>query len=636
MAGQNEGGGSPSSFTNTPQAQDDLYNGGSIGLAQDNLGIVYLNVMDNDLGGNAKALWSLDNGVNDTGALDDYIAGDLLAEDAGRDEATSTDHSSNGARIWITPDGEVGYDASTLSDDFKAQLNALQAGESLTDTFIYAIRLGNGTLSWATATVEFAGRNDSATIAGDDSGNLTEDAVAPATGTLTVSDPDDGEAHTQAVAAAAHNSESGLGAYSVDADGHWSYTVDNALVQHLTGTGSVTDTFTVLSQDGSAQQTVTITIQGLNDAAAIAGDDDGTLTEDAAAPATGTLTVGDVDDGEAHTQAVAAAAHNSGSGLGAYSVDADGHWSYTVDNALVQHLTGTDSVTDTFTIFSQDGTAQQTVTITIQGLNDPAGGGEGGGIAGDDSGNLTEDAVAPATGTLTVSDPDDGEAHTQAVAAAAHNSESGLGAYSVDADGHWSYTVDNALVQHLTGTGSVTDTFTVLSQDGSAQQTVTITIQGLNDAAAIAGDDDGTLTEDAAAPATGTLTVGDVDDGEAHTQAVAAAAHNSERRARRVFGRCRRALELHGRQRAGAASHRYRQRHRHVHDLQPGRHRPADRHHHHPGAQRPCRRRRGRRDRRRRQRQPDGGRGCAGDRHADGLRPRRRRGAHASGRRRGA
>src|SRR5204862_156049 len=193
-----------------------------------------------------------------------------------------------------------------------------------------------------------------------------EDAAAPATGTLTVSDVDDGEAHTQL---ASGSGASNLGTYSVDADGHWSYALNNAAVQHLGAGATATDSFIVTSQDGSAAQTVTITIQGANDAAAISGSSSASLGEDAAAPATGTLTVSDVDDGEAHTQL---ASGSGASNLGTYSVDADGHWSYALNNAAVQHLGAGATATDSFIVTSQDGSAAQTVTITIQGANDAA------------------------------------------------------------------------------------------------------------------------------------------------------------------------------------------------------------------------------------------------------------------------
>ena len=154
MASSSNGGGSTVSFGSTPQAKDDLLTAASTGLTEDSSGVAYLDVMANDLGGNAKVLWSLDNGVNNTGAMGGNIAGDLLTQDTGRVEAVSTDTSLNGARIWITSDGKVGYDTASLSTAFRAQLQGLNDGQSLSDTFTYAIRLGNGTLSWATATVQ--------------------------------------------------------------------------------------------------------------------------------------------------------------------------------------------------------------------------------------------------------------------------------------------------------------------------------------------------------------------------------------------------------------------------------------------------------------------------------------------------
>ncbi|WP_166294186.1 Ig-like domain-containing protein [Bradyrhizobium sp. 2S1] len=159
MATQTTGGGSTTSFGNTPQAQDDVFTSASTGLTENSANIVYLDVMGNDLGGNAKTLFSIDNGTSAVG-----IQTDLLTQDTVRAEATSSDYSMKGAHIWITSDGKVGYDAGTLDPAFRAQLDALQSGQFLSDTFTYAIRLGNGTLSWATATVQFAGSNDAAVL----------------------------------------------------------------------------------------------------------------------------------------------------------------------------------------------------------------------------------------------------------------------------------------------------------------------------------------------------------------------------------------------------------------------------------------------------------------------------------------
>src|SRR6185503_3774930 len=120
-------------------------------------------------------LYSIDDGTNSIGV---FSPTDLLTQDIVRTEALSTDRSAHGAKIWITADGKVGYDAATLSSTFQAELQHLSAGQFLTDTFTYAIRLGNGTLSWATATVQIVGVNDAPVITGAVTGNATEDATA--------------------------------------------------------------------------------------------------------------------------------------------------------------------------------------------------------------------------------------------------------------------------------------------------------------------------------------------------------------------------------------------------------------------------------------------------------------------------
>src|SRR4051812_45084371 len=104
MATQTTYGGSTTSFTNTPQAVDDTFYSASTGLTEDNLRIVCLDVMADDLGGNAKILWSVDNDFNNTGAMSGYIAGDLLTQDTARCESLSADTSLGGAKIWITSD----------------------------------------------------------------------------------------------------------------------------------------------------------------------------------------------------------------------------------------------------------------------------------------------------------------------------------------------------------------------------------------------------------------------------------------------------------------------------------------------------------------------------------------------------
>lgn len=51
------------SFKGGPRAVDDVFPSVQTGLASDSLQIVFLDVLSNDRGGNAKALYSLDDGV---------------------------------------------------------------------------------------------------------------------------------------------------------------------------------------------------------------------------------------------------------------------------------------------------------------------------------------------------------------------------------------------------------------------------------------------------------------------------------------------------------------------------------------------------------------------------------------------
>src|SRR5438128_9347469 len=107
----NTGGGTTASFSNTPQAVDDYFTSLVTGLTEDSVAKIILDVMANDLGGAAKVMWSLDNSISTGGAAPT----DLIAQDTARAESLSSDTSLNGAKIWITSDGKVGYDAATLS-----------------------------------------------------------------------------------------------------------------------------------------------------------------------------------------------------------------------------------------------------------------------------------------------------------------------------------------------------------------------------------------------------------------------------------------------------------------------------------------------------------------------------------------
>ncbi|UTW43354.1 VCBS domain-containing protein [bacterium SCSIO 12844] len=426
-------------------------------------------------------------------------SGTLTISDTDTGEAVFNAETISGTYgdLTIEADGDWSYSA----DNSQSAIQALGDGETLTDTI--TVTSDDGTTQDITITI--TGTNDDPTIGGDTSGSVTEDAAATLTtsGTLTISDTDTGEA--------VFNAETISGTYgdlTIEADGDWSYSADNSqsAIQALGDGDTLTDTITVTSDDGTTQD-ITITITGTNDDPTIGGDTTGGVTEDAAATLTtsGTLTISDTDTGEA----VFNAETISGT-YGDLTIEADGDWSYSADNSqsAIQALGDGDTLTDTITVTSDDGTTQD-ITITITGTNDDPT------IGGDTTGGVTEDAAATLTtsGTLTISDTDTGEA--------VFNAETISGTYgdlTIEADGDWSYSADNSqsAIQALGDGDTLTDTITVTSDDGTTQD-ITITITGTNDDPTIGGDTTGSVTEDAAATLTtsGTLTISDTDTGEA-------------------------------------------------------------------------------------------------------------------------
>src|SRR5947208_737054 len=131
------------SIFSSTQAKNDSY----LGYAANWTGLIYLNVMANDVGKYSSTLYSLDSGKTSS-----YLT-NLSHQDLARTESASTDYSAYGAKIWITSSGTVGYDVNTPI--FQQKVQSLSVGEYLTDSFAYAIQLSNGALSWATTYIQF-------------------------------------------------------------------------------------------------------------------------------------------------------------------------------------------------------------------------------------------------------------------------------------------------------------------------------------------------------------------------------------------------------------------------------------------------------------------------------------------------
>ncbi|MBR9728197.1 hypothetical protein G3R48_09425, partial [Shewanella intestini] len=458
----------------------------------------------------------------------------------------------------IDADGNWDY---VLNNDH-IDVQSLTEGETLTRTITVTSADGTATHN---ITITIVGANDAADITVDlasgdsDSGIVTEDGatdldgntVEVVSGTLTISDVDDGQAVFQVQTDVA---DSNYGSFSIDADGNWDYVLNNDHidVQSLTEGETLTRTITVTSADGTATHNIIITIVGANDPADITVDlasgdsDSGIVTEDGATDldgntvevVSGTLTISDVDDGQAVFQVQTDVADSN---YGSFSIDADGNWDYVLNNDHidVQSLTEGETLTRTITVTSADGTATHNITITIVGANDPAditvdlasGDSDSGMVTEDGASDVDGNTLEAVSGTLTISDVDNGQAAFQVQTDVA---DGNYGSFSIDADGNWDYVLNNDHidVQSLTEGETLTRTITVTSADGTATHNITITIVGANDPADITVDlangdsDSATVTEDGASDVdgntleavSGTLTISDVDNGQAAFQ----------------------------------------------------------------------------------------------------------------------
>ncbi len=411
--------------------------------------------------------------------------------DAGEAHFQSGDQIGTYGVLHVQADGSWTYDL----DNSNPKVQALPAGGSLTDHLL--VLSADGTVNQINIAV--AGTDDVAQVSGSHAGQVTEDRITSASGQLMVADSDQGETPQ-------FQGETLQGVYGqlrIDASGHWSYQLDPATSQELQGGVKARETFTVLASDGKGHQLsqqVLVDVAGSNDAARISGTATGQLTEDTLTHASGKLDVVDVDRGEAHFQS------GDQSGIyGTFHLDADGNWSYALDNInpKVQAMPAGTSATEMFTVRSADGTTHQ-VSVRIGGNNDAAR------ISGSSSAQVREDSQPTANGKLDVSDVDTGEAHFQA------GDQSGVyGTLHLDDDGQWRYDLDNnnPKVQALKAGTSVTETFTVHSADGTTHQ-VNVQVGGSNDAPTISGSSSGSVTEDGINQASGQLQIVDADQGE--------------------------------------------------------------------------------------------------------------------------
>ena len=417
---------------------------------------------------------------------------------------------AHGIFAFNEANGQWSYDL----DETDAAIQSLKTGESLADTL--QVTSADGTMAAIVVTIN--GANDIAVVAGAWAMVIGEDEAAAIGGNVSVSDADAGESLFLAAPESALAGDHGIFTFD-DASGQWSYDLDEAdpAIQSLKAGESLDDTLPITSLDGTTAEIV-VTINGVNDAAVIAGDLAADIGEDEATIVGGVLSVSDADAGEGAFLAVPATAGDHG----VFTFNAlDGQWSYDLDesDAAIQSLKTGETLTDILAIASADGTTAD-IVVTVNGANDAAV------LAGDLAANIGEDESAIIGGTASVSDADTGESLFLPVPAAALAGAHGVFAFD-EISGLWSYDLDeaDATIQSLKAGETITDTLAIASVDGTTAE-IAVTISGANDAAVMTGGLAADIGEDDSAMIGGTASVVDADSGESEFLAVTAASLN--------------------------------------------------------------------------------------------------------------
>lgn len=388
-----------------------------------------------------------------------------------------------------------------------------------------------------------------------DGGNQSEEGAPTVSGQITATDADN-DTLTYAVKGSAQGV---YGSLSLDpATGGYTYALDNGkdATQALVSGQSATESFTITVSDsrgGTAEQTITFTIEGSNDAPVLSfasGDGvhvlSGRQNGDAVS---GALAVADPDSDGAPGQSVGAlpsqqfaikagadttgsAAQNTSDGSATFTTD-KGILTVRPDGSYTFEYTGNKPVdadaTLHFVVQTTDAhgavSNEQDIVVTLTPNQIPiitstehSHTVKEAGVK--DGGNLPEAGTDTISGRITATDADN-----DTLTYGFKTGTTGAGKYgtlTLNPDGSYSYRLDNSLdaAQKLNSGQTETETFIITVSDGqtggNVEQTITIAVTGTNDAPVLSfaagGDGVHALTDTGKAQkATGSFSVADAD-----------------------------------------------------------------------------------------------------------------------------
>jgi len=443
--------------------------------------------------------------------------------------------------ITVNSDGSYTYVADQDAAD------ALDAGDTVTDTFNYTLSDGTAT-DTATITITITGVDDDITAV-DDTDAVDEDgSISRSVGTSYDLDSDDSDpdeddtTSTSTITAIRTGSSEGsgtagsigsgltgtYGTLTVNSDGSYSYVADQSAADDLDLNDTAIDYFNYTVTSGSQTDiaVLAITVTGINDAP-VAANDTGSVDEDA------TLTVSngsgdlvennDTDPDDSASLVISAirvggtegsgTAGTIGSGLtgtyGTITVNANGSYTYVADQAAADALDAGDTVNDVFNYTLSDGTVTDTatITITITGVDDDI-------TAVDDTDAVNENAtISRSVGDSQELDSDDvdlddsststitgirlGNTEDSGTAGTIGSALTGTyGTLTVNANGSYTYVADQTAADALDAGDTAIDYFNYTVTSGSQTDTavLAITVTGINDAP-VAANDTGSVNE---------------------------------------------------------------------------------------------------------------------------------------------
>ncbi len=378
--------------------------------------------------------------------------------------------------------------------------------------------------------------DDSSSVLAAELTNILDGAANPSVSGNVLSNDIDPDGDTLSVTGSTSNAQ--YGTFVINKDGTWTYTLDNQNgdIVALDDGESRTDSITYTVSDGlsSDTATLTVTINGTNDAPTVVADAGGVTAEEYHDVNANILDVptasGNVLDNDSDLDIEDITVLDPGTYEGAYGtlvIGEYGSWTYTLDpnNPDVQGLNiGSDPLHDTFKYSATDGTASteselvidvhgtndrpEVAAATVDGVTESFVGKEIVADVTEQAARTPENDVEDIGGVLTFTDVDNND-HGNAEAAGGLDltynwSVNGGDASVVTADGlageygsltynvstgRWDYTLNDANAQQLGEGQSFDETFQISVDDGhggTEVQNIVVTVNGTNDAPEVA------------------------------------------------------------------------------------------------------------------------------------------------------